>query len=122
MYFITSKTDRKSLDLAKKVAECLKKNRIQYSVSKELAITGPKRELNEIDCGLVITIGDDGFILKTFRKLGKLQVPVFAVASTQSFLAQANILNFKYYINLIKKNKYKLFSKKFSSLKPAEVF
>lgn len=59
----------------------------------------------------MIVIGDDKFILETFRKLGKLQIPVFAVASTQSFLAQANALNFKYYLNLIRKNKYKIFKR-----------
>ncbi|MAG91120.1 hypothetical protein CMO83_00420 [Candidatus Woesearchaeota archaeon] len=109
MYFITSKADRESLELARRVVTSLKDNDIRYSISKELSIAGPKKELSEIDYELIIAIGDDGFILKTFRKLGKLQIPVFAIASMQSFLSQANALNFKHYINLIKKNRYATF-------------
>lgn len=111
MYFITSKADRESLDIAKNVVSYLKENNIKYAVSKELPIIGHKKELNTIECEIIIAIGDDGFILKTFRKLDKLQMPVFAIASAQSFLAQANILNFKYYLNLIKKNKYEVFKR-----------
>ena len=45
------------------------------------------------------------------RLLGERQIPVFAIASAQSFLAHANTLNFKYYLNLIKKNKYEVFKR-----------
>ena len=109
MYFVTSKSNKESLELAKNVAASLKENKIKYAIAKELGSALHKKELNEANCELVIAIGDDSFILDTFRTLGKLQIPVFAVASMQSFLAQANSLNFKYYINLIKKNKYEIF-------------
>lgn len=108
MHFIISKTDRDSLELAKNVAASLKENKIKYSIAKELGPALHKKELNENNCELVIAIGDDSFILGTFRTLGRLQMPVFAVASMQSFLAQANSLNFRYYISLIKKNKYEI--------------
>lgn len=111
MYFITSKTDKESLELAKFAIDYLKGNNIKYAISKELSVTGLKKELNELNYEVVIAIGDDRFILETFRRLGKLQIPVFAVASTQSFLAQANAVNFKYYLNLIKKNKYEVFKR-----------
>ena len=108
MYFVTSKADRESMELAKIAIAYLRDNNIRYSVSKELNLVGNKKELGEIDCELVISIGDDSFILKTFRKLGSGQTSVFPIASTQSFLAQANALNFKHYLNLIKKNKYEI--------------
>lgn len=110
MYFVTSKIDRESLELAKNVVASLKESNIKYAIDKELSISGPKRELGK-DFELVIAVGDDRFILQTFRKLGKEQIPVFAIASMPSFLAQANTLNFKYCLNLIKKNKYDVFKR-----------
>ena len=108
MYFVTSKADRESMELAKIAIAYLRGNNIRYAVGKELNLAGNKKELGEIDCELVISIGDDSFILKTFRKLGSGQTSVFPIASTQSFLAQANSLNFKHYLSLIKKNKYEI--------------
>lgn len=110
MYFITSKTDRESLELAKIAAAYLKENNIKYALSREITASGHKKDLSE-DYELIITIGDNKYILETFRKLGKSQIPVFAVASTQSFLAQANSLNFKHYLGLIKKGKYDVFKR-----------
>jgi len=111
MYFITSKADRESLEIAKNVISLLKEGNLKYAIAKELSIIAHKKELSEIGCEIIIAIGDDGFILKTFRRMGKGQIPIFPIASVQSFLAQANILNFKYYLNLIKKNKYKIFKR-----------
>lgn len=110
MYYLTSKNDKESLELAKFAVNYLRDNNIKFAVSKEISL-GYKKELNEDDFDIVMAIGDDKFILETFRRLGKLQIPVFAIASTQSFLAQANTLNFKYYLNLIKKNKYEIFKR-----------
>ncbi len=110
MYFISSKTDRESLELAKIVANYLKENNTKYSLSKEISAVGHKKDLN-YDYEIIIAIGDNKFILETFRKLGKSQTPVFAVASTQSFLAQASSLNFKHYLSLIKKGKYEIFKR-----------
>ena len=111
MYYITSKADNESLELAKFAIDYFKKNNIKYAVSKEISITAPKKELNEEDFNIAIVIGDDKFILETFRRLGKFQIPIFAVASAQSFLAQANSVNLKYYLNLVRKNKYKIFKR-----------
>jgi len=108
MYFITSKADKESLELAKTAAAYLRKNNVKYALSKEIAAAGNKNELSG-DYEIVIAIGDNKFILETFRRLGKLQMPVFAVASTQGFLAQANSLNFRHYLSLIKKGKYEVF-------------
>lgn len=98
MYLITSKTDRESAILAKTAANYLKKNHIKYAFVREKGLGR--------DYEIIIAIGDNKFILETFRTLGKHQVPVFAVASTQGFLAQANSLNLKNCMNLIKKGKY----------------
>ena len=111
MYFITCKSGRESLDLAKNVATLLKLDRIKYSLCKDFNLSIHKKELNENNCEMLIAVGDDSFILKTFRDLGKLQIPVFTIASMQSFLAQANSVNFKYYINLIRKKKYNVFKR-----------
>ena len=105
MYLITSKTDKESAQLAKIAASYLKENRLKYILEKEIA---PNLAVNY---EMAIAVGDDRFILETFRKLGKSQTPVFAIGSSQSFLAQANALNLKYYLNLIKKNKYKIFKR-----------
>ena len=102
MYLIKFKPDRASAEIAKNAASYLKQNKIKNYVGNEL---------NEKNFELVVAVGDDRFILKTFRMLGKLQIPVFAIASSQSFLAQANALNFKYYFNLIKKTKYEVFKR-----------
>ena len=108
MYFITSKADKGSMELAKNAAALLKENKIKNTFSKDIGSAVHKNELNEANCEIVVAIGDDSFILGTFRALGKLQIPVFAVASMQSFLAQANSLNFRHYMTLIKKNKYEI--------------
>jgi len=101
MYLILYKKDKESYELAKIAENYLRENHIKYVLGKEM---------NEKFEGIV-AIGDNKFILETFRRLGKLQIPVFAVASTQSFLAQANSLNFKHYLNLIKKGKYEIFKR-----------
>ena len=110
MYFITSKSDKESSELAKIAANYLKDNNLKYASGKETSDLFHKKYLSE-DYKLIIAIGDNKFILETFRRLGKLQIPVFAVTSTQSFLAQANSLNLKYYLNLIKKSKYDIFKR-----------
>ena len=110
MYLITSKTDRESLGLAKIVAGYLKENNMKYSLGREINAAGHKSGLGK-EHEIIVAIGDNKFILETFRRLGKSQTPVFAVASTQSFLAQANSLNFKRYLISIKKGKYEIFKR-----------
>ena len=110
MYLITSKANRESLELAKIAVNYLRKNKIKYALSKEITAIGNKKDLSG-DYEIIIAIGDNKFILETFRRLGKLQIPVFAIASTQSFLPQANSLNFKHYLDLIKKGKYEVFKR-----------
>lgn len=104
MYLVISKADRQSAELAKIAVSYLRKNRLKYDFEKEIAAANKEYEI-------AIAIGDDRFILETFRKLGKLQIPIFAVGSGQSFLSQANALNLKYYLNLIKKKKYTVFKR-----------
>lgn len=106
MYLITSKNNKESLELAKNAANYLRENGMKYALGREIPAGNKKYSA---DYEMIIAIGDNKFILETFRKLGKLQVPVFAVASTQSFLAQANSLNFRHYLGLIRKKKYEIF-------------
>lgn len=108
MYFVTSKADKESLELAKSITNSLKANNIRYAIGRELPLAGPKKGIRGIDCELVIAIGDDRFILRTFRMLAKLQMPVFPVASVRSFLAQAGASDFGHYLGLIKKGKYEV--------------
>lgn len=105
MYLITSKAERESENIAKIAASFLKENKMGYVLSRDINVNAL------VNCEMLIAAGDDRFILETFRKLGKAQLPVFAIGSTQSFLAQANALNLKYYLGLIKKNKYKIFKR-----------
>ena len=105
MYLITSKTDRESIELAKIAANYLKENNLKYALGKEISVH--KKKISE-DYKIIIAIGDNKFILETFRRLGKVQTQVFAVTSTQSFLAQANSLNLEYYLKLIKKGRYNI--------------
>ena len=104
MYLVMSKADRQSAELAKIAVSYLKENRLKYDFEKD--ITALKKEYE-----LAIANGDDRFILETFRKLGKSQIPLFAAGSSQSFLAQANALNMKHYLSLIKKKKYTIFKR-----------
>jgi len=111
MYLITSKSDKVSVELAKNVATILKENNIKYNLGRELPIMGHKKNFDAEKYELIIAIGDDRFFLSIFRNIGKSQIPVFPIASMQSFLAQSNSLNFKYYLNLIKKGKYDIFKR-----------
>ena len=111
MYFITSKGDRKSLELAKNVAVRLKDAGIKFTAGREIPPSHNKKGFDGLDCEMLMAIGDDSFILKTFRRLGKSQTPVFPIASSQSFLAHANALSFKHYIDLVKKGMYVVFKR-----------
>ena len=105
MYILTSKENKESSELAKIAASYLRENKLKCTLEKEISPGSTK------DCEVLIAVGDDRFILETFRKLGKSQIPVFAVGSSQSFLAQANALNLKHYLNLIRKKKFKIFKR-----------
>ena len=104
MYLVISKADRQSAELAKIALSYLRENKLKFDFEKE--IIAAKKEYE-----LAVAIGDDRFILETFRKLGKSQIPIFAVGSSQSFLAQANALNLKHGLTLIKKKKYTIFKR-----------
>lgn len=101
MYTIIHKPDAESHELAKNVSAELRRLGIKNSISKDA--------YDESE--LVIAVGDDKFILRAFRDIGEKQISLFAVSSGQSFLAQANALNFKHYLSLIKKNKYIIFKR-----------
>lgn len=100
MYNIIHKADTESSLLAKNVAAELRKLGIKNFISKDYH-----------ESELTIAVGDDKFILRTFRGIGKKQTPLLAISSGQSFLAQANALNFRHYLSLIKKNKYIIFKR-----------
>jgi len=109
MYFIISSKDSDSLELSKKVIGYLKKKKLEYALDKNLSLAGTKKSLNETEPDFILTIGDDNLILKTFRDLGKRQVPLLGIASMQSFLAQSNAASFQESLNLIEKGKYNIF-------------
>ncbi|MBI1936307.1 NAD(+)/NADH kinase [Candidatus Woesearchaeota archaeon] len=101
MYLVTSNKNRESLELAKIVLSYLKQNKMKAASDSEL----------KLDFEMIFAIGDDRFLLETFRKLGKNQKPVLPIASSQSFFAQVNSLNIKHYLNLLKKNKFELYKR-----------
>jgi NAD+ kinase len=98
MYFIASSDSKDSLELRKKVVSYLKKKGLKYIVGKKI----------DSNPDYILAIGDDNLILETFRGLGKKQVPLLGIASTQSFLAQSDATSFQQHINLIEKKKYKI--------------
>jgi NAD+ kinase len=111
MYFITSKNDLDSLGLAKNIVSYLKEKGLEYVVDKNTKIAGNKKGINDVKPSYILTIGDDNLILKTFRDLGKKQIPLLGIASMQSFLSQADGANFKGCIDLIEKGKYSIFKR-----------
>src|SRR3989344_2139256 len=102
MFFVTSNNDADSLELAKKIGHVIDKN---------TKIPGNKNGINESNPDFMLAVGDDNLILKTFRELGKRQIPLLGIASTQSFLAQSDAANFQQCINLIEKGKYNIFKR-----------
>ena len=111
MFFVTSNNDTGSLELTKKVIEFLKQNKIEHVIDKNTKIPGNKKGINEANPNFMLAVGDDNLILKTFRELGKKQIPLLGIASTQSFLAQSDAANFQQCINLIEKGKYNIFKR-----------
>jgi len=111
MFFVTSNNDADSLELAKKIVEFLKQNKIGHVIDKNTKIPGNKNGINESNPDFMLAVGDDNLILKTFRELGKRQIPLLGIASTQSFLAQSDAANFQQCINLIEKGKYNIFKR-----------
>jgi|TARA_B100001964_G_C14241806_1_gene605405 NAD+ kinase len=101
MYFVISNDSLDSLELRKKVVSYLKKKKLKYVVGKKI----------EENPDYILAIGDDNLILETFRNLGKKQISLLGIASTQSFLAQSDATSFQQHIDLIKKKKYKIFKR-----------
>lgn len=108
MYFVTCNSDVDSLELAKRIILFLKQSKIDYVIDKNLKISGNKEGINEAAPDFILSIGDDNLILKTFRELGKRQVPLLGIASRQSFLSQADSSNFQQCIGLIEKGKFNI--------------
>ena len=106
MYYIKSRNDKDSLELAKNVASYLKKSNLDFEVDKDAKISGNKSSLPGTNAHYILAIGDDNLILETFRDLGKKQVPLLGIASMQSFLAQSDESLFQQHIDLIERKKY----------------
>jgi len=111
MFFITSNKTPDSIELTKKVIEYLKKKKLDFVIDKNILVSGNKKNIDEISHGYILVIGDDNLILKTFHKLGKKQIPMLGIASTQSFLAQSDAVSFQQHLDLISKKKYKIFKR-----------
>ena len=106
MYFITSRNDNDSLELANNVISYLRKKNIDFEIDKDVKLSGNKNIISETRADFILVIGDDNLILETFRKLGKKQMPLLGIASMQSFLAQSDASSFSQHIDLIEKKKY----------------
>ena len=106
MYLIKSEKNTASVDLAKSISVFLKNKKINHYIEKD-----SKKKIKNKDIKSIISVGGDKFILKTFRELGKLQIPVLCVSPTQSFLSQANPLNYKTFLGLLIKNNFSITKK-----------
>ena len=132
MYYITSRKDSNSLEIANQIIKFLDKKKTGYFVDKDLNIKGSKKNLNEINPDFILAVGDDNVILKVFRDMEKRQIPVLGIASIQSFLAQSDANNFANHVELINKNKFSIFKrsrivatvndKKYSALNDIGIF
>src|SRR3989344_1305060 len=111
MYFIVSNDDINSLELAKKVVSYLKEKKLEYVIDKNTKIPGNKKVINEVSPDFILVAGDDNLILRTFRDIGKKQIPLIGIASEQSFLSQSDAANFQESINLIERKKYDIFKR-----------
>ena len=106
MYFITSKNDSDSLELANNAVTYLKKKNLDFEIAKDVKLAGNKKSILETNADFILVIGDDNLILETLRGLGKKQMPLLGIASMQSFLAQSDATFFPQHIDLIEKKKY----------------
>ncbi|MBI2208266.1 NAD(+)/NADH kinase [Candidatus Woesearchaeota archaeon] len=132
MYYITTRKDSVSLELANRIIHYLNKKNIKFAIDKSINLIGAKKSLNEAEPDFILAVGDDNIILRTFRELGKREIPVLGIASMQSFLAQSDANNFENHINLINKNKFDIFkrsrivakvdNKKYSALNDIGIF
>ena len=106
MYYIKSRNDSGSLELAKSVVSYLKKKNLAFEIDADTKISGNKNSLQNTNAGHILAIGDDNIILEAFRNLGKKQMPLLGIASMQSFLAQSDSALFQQHIDLIERKKY----------------
>ncbi|MCD6368031.1 MAG: NAD(+)/NADH kinase [Candidatus Aenigmarchaeota archaeon] len=91
------KEDRTSKKIQKRVESLLKKYNVEYTI---------KNKLKNINCDILLVIGDDRTILDTFLELKK-EVPVLGIGTGGShFLAEIEAENFEPYLKRILKNKY----------------
>ncbi len=108
MYYIKSRNDHDSLELAKSVVSYLKKKSLAFEIDSDTKISGSKNSLQNTDAGHILAIGDDNTLLEAFRNLGKKQIPLLGIASMQSFLAQSDSALFRQHIDLIERKKYSI--------------
>ncbi|MBW2976765.1 NAD(+)/NADH kinase [Candidatus Woesearchaeota archaeon] len=108
MFFVTSNNDTESIELTKKLLAYLKAKSLEYALDKNTRISEAKKNIDETEPKCILAVGDDNLILKTFRSLGKKQIPLLGIASMQSFLAHADSANFRECVGLLEKGKYNI--------------
>ncbi len=106
MYYIKSRNDKDSIELAKSVLSYLKRKGLDFQIDADTNITGSKNSLQNTNADYILAIGDDNIILESFRDLGKKQIPLLGIASMQSFLAQSDSALFQQHIDLIEKKRF----------------
>jgi len=99
MYLVAFSKDRGDVELAKNIMAYMRQNSMKF-------VTEPRDGIEA-----ALAIGDDRFVLETFRGIGASQTPVLPIASSQGFFAQVNALNAKRYLGLLKRGKYKIFKR-----------
>ena len=106
MYYLKSRNDQDSLELAKSVISYLKKKNSAFEIDTDTRISGGKNSIQNTDADCILAIGDDNIVLESFRELGKRQIPLLGIASMQSFLAQSDSALFQQHIDLIEKKRF----------------
>ena len=100
-YLVLSGKDGSSLDLCSKVEAYLKERGIDYTAESDFLV-------GKEEPAVVIAVGDDGLILSTFRKLGRMQVPVLGISTGASVLSEADAENYRSVIDSIQKGEFNI--------------
>jgi NAD+ kinase len=104
-------TDPVVLENMKSILELIKNRGHKFELEKGAAellkLKTRGMMINKMTSDIIISIGDDATILRTFRELKKKKIPVLGVScGATSFLAEVNIKNFELTLKKIEKKKY----------------
>jgi NAD+ kinase len=108
---VCKQDDKTVLNSVKKIVDLLKERNHKIQLEKGLKAILKMNEVElqipDMTANLILAIGDDATILRTFRDLGSKKIPVLGVSlGTIIFLAEIDINNFETALRKIEQKKY----------------